>query len=549
MSGSCGRRSLLRRPRRALGAAPFRTAAALVLVCAPLLVFVPAASAAPITVTCNGGGCGSGWYQTSVAVAFAWDPVGFVPPASQGCLGANVTSDGTFSYSCDVNYNTGGTASLSVTVKRDATAPTVTGGSPSRGSDSNGWYNHPVAITFNGSDATSGIASCSGPSYGGPDTASASFSGTCTDQAGNTSAPVSFGPIKYDATPPSVSISLSRGPDAGNWYNHPVDFSAHGSDNLSGVASCSSGTIPGGTGASCTDAAGNTGSASVGVPYDATAPSISSVTFDRPPDSNGWYNHPVQVVFHGSDGGSGIGSCSTVTYSGPDTSSTTVGGSCSDNAGNSTTGTSPAFEYDSTPPTIGNVGTDWDDGTATLSWTASADTKEVEIDRAPGKDGAATTMVFKGLASTFEDTGLQNKVKYLYTITGFDDAGNKAVDSVSIIPGAKLYSPARSSNVKSPPLLAWRPYPGATYYNVQLYFGVGNTYRRLASLDVSGKKVLSAWPLQPRYRLAKTWKWNKKKRSLAPGHYRWYVFPGIGKKSANKYGPLIGSSDFYVVKR
>ena len=39
--------------------------------------------------------------------------------------------------------------------------------------------------------------------------------------------------------------------------------------------------------------------------YDASAPSIDSVTFDRPPDSNGWYNHPVQVVFHGSDGGSG----------------------------------------------------------------------------------------------------------------------------------------------------------------------------------------------------------------------------------------------------
>ena len=67
--------------------------------------------------------------------------------------------------------------------------------------------------------------------------------------------------FKYDATPPSVSIALARGPDAGDWYNHPVDFTATGSDNLSGIASCSGGTIGGGGSgtASCTDNAGNSG--------------------------------------------------------------------------------------------------------------------------------------------------------------------------------------------------------------------------------------------------------------------------------------------------
>ena len=520
----------------------------LALVCTPLLVFAPAASAVPISVTCNGGGCATGWYTASVTVAFAWDPAGV--SMTQSCDTNTVSGDTTgWSRTCIVTYTNGSSSQLGVTIKKDSTPPSVSGGSPSRGPDSNGWYNHPVGINFNGNDATSGIASCSGPSYAGPDTTNASFSGTCTDNAGNTSAPANFGPIKYDATPPSVSIALSRGPDRGSWYNHPVDFSAQGSDNLSGVASCSSGTIPGASGASCTDNAGNTGSAGVAVSYDASGPSIDSITFDRPPDSNGWYNHPVQVAFNGSDGGSGIASCSTVTYGGPDTASTTVNGNCSDNAGNSTGATSPAFKYDSTPPTLTNVGTDWDDGTATLSWTASADTKEIDVDRAPGKDGAASTTVFKGLASSFEDTGLENKVKYLYTITGLDEAGNKAVDTVTIIPGAKLYSPARGSNVTSAPLLAWRPIAGATYYNVQLYFGVANAFRRVASVVVSGRKVLSAWPVQPHYRLKKTWKWNKKNRSLARGHYRWYVYPGLGKRSANKYGPLIGASDFYVVKR
>lgn len=529
----------------------WRYACALVLVCAPVLVFVPAASAAPITATCNGGGCSSGWYNTNVLLAFTWDPVGYVPPASQGCLGANVASDGTFSFTCTVHYDTGGDASLSVTVKRDANPPAVNGASFSRGPDANGWYSHPFSVSFSGTDpgSGSGIASCSSPSYGGPDTGGATLTGTCSDQAGNVSAAASSAVFKYDATPPSVSVSLSRGPDSGDWYNQPVAFSASGADSLSGLASCTSGTFPGSQSASCTDSAGNVGSAGVSVKYDGSGPTIDSISFDRAPDSNGWYNHPVQIVFHGSDGGSGIGSCTAVTYTGPDTANTTVNGNCRDNAGNSTGGASAPFKYDSTPPTITNVGTDWDDGTATLSWRASPDTREIAVERAPGKDGAALSTLFKGLASTFQDTGLQNKVKYAYTITGFDEAGNKAVETVSIVPGAKLYSPARGGAVSSPPLLAWRPVEGASYYNLQLYFGVGNALRRVASVAVSGRKVLSAWPVQPRYRLKKTWKYKGKKRTLARGHYRWYVYPGLGKRSANKYGPVIGSSDFFVRKR
>jgi hypothetical protein len=523
----------------------------LLLVCVPLLILAPAASAAPLTVTCNGGACSPGWYKVNITVAFAWDPVGVT--STSGCDTQTISSDMSRHFHCVVSYD--GTpptqAIADFDVQRDATPPTVTGASPTRGPDSNGWYNHPVGINFNGSDATSGLAGCNSTTYGGPDSAGASFAGTCTDNAGNVSAPASFGPIKYDATPPAVGLSLSRGPDSNGWYNHPVDFHASGTDNLSGIASCNSGTI-GGSGsvaASCTDAAGNSGSAGTSVNYDASAPSIDRVTLDRPADSNGWYNHPVHVTFHGTDGGSGISSCTDTSYSGPDTSSTTVNGTCTDRAGNRVSGTSPAFKYDSTPPTITNLGFDWDDGTATLTWTASPDTTAIEIDRTPGTAGADPSAVFKGLASSFEDTGLTNKVKYVYTINGFDEAGNKATDSVSIIPGAKLYSPARGTTLKSPPLLAWRPVVGAAYYNVQLYYGVGATMRRLSSVGVSGRKVMSVWPLQPRYRLKKAWKFKGKARKLAPGHYRWYVYPGVGKRTANKYGPLIGASDFFIAKR
>jgi hypothetical protein len=523
---------------------------ALAAVLLPLLIVVPSAAAAPIDVTCNGGGCSTDWYKTNVTVAFTWDPAGVT--ATQGCDTNTVSGDTAgWSRTCIVTYTNGSQASLGVTIKRDATPPAVTGASATRGPDSNGWYNHPVSIVFNGSDATSGLAGCSSSTYAGPDTGAVSFNGSCTDNAGNASGSMTSGSIKYDATPPSVSFSLARGPDANGWYNHPVDFNASGSDNLSGIASCTSGTVggDGSASASCTDNAGNTASAGASVNYDASAPSIDSVALDRPPDSNGWYNHPVRVTFHGSDGGSGIASCSDVTYQGPDTGGTTVNGTCTDNAGNRASGASPSFKYDSTPPTITGVGADWDDGTATLTWTSSPDTKQIEIDRTPGTAGADSSAVFKGLASRFEDTGLTNKVKYVYTITGSDEAGNKATESVSIVPGAKLYSPARGSVVKSPPLLAWRSVPGASYYNLQVYYGVSaKSLRRVASINVSGRKVLSAWPLQSRYRLKKSWTFNGKKRTLAKGRYRWYVYPGLGKRTAHKYGPLIGQSDFVVAK-
>ena len=67
---------------------------------------------------------------------------------------------------------------------RDVQSPTATV-APARGPDSNGWYNHPVASALSAS-SFSGIASCSSTTYAGPNTAGATVSGTCTDNAGKT---------------------------------------------------------------------------------------------------------------------------------------------------------------------------------------------------------------------------------------------------------------------------------------------------------------------------------------------------------------------------
>jgi hypothetical protein len=96
-------------------------------------------------------------------------------------------------------------------LKYDATAPQVSGASPARAADANGWFNHPLTISFQGIDATSGVDACTEAGYSGPDNADAAVTGSCSDRAGNQSGSGGFG-LKYDATPPGLSdVSVKAG--------------------------------------------------------------------------------------------------------------------------------------------------------------------------------------------------------------------------------------------------------------------------------------------------------------------------------------------------
>ncbi|MDQ6796774.1 MAG: hypothetical protein M3011_01905 [Actinomycetota bacterium] len=163
--------------------------------------------------------------------------------------------------------------------------------------------------------------------------------------------------VKIDKTPPAnVAFTTDRPTDHNGWYNHPFDATWTGTDALSGIASCTTltyggpdttgGSIPGG----CTDVAGNTTTVPLAFRYDGTAPVNVHGVAARPPDSNGWYNHPVTVTFTGDDATSGIDTCTSSTYSGPDTAGVVLAGSCTDKAGN-TTAANFALRYDHTPPT------------------------------------------------------------------------------------------------------------------------------------------------------------------------------------------------------
>jgi HYR domain len=95
---------------------------------------------------------------------------------------------------------------------------------------------------------------------------------------------------------------------------------------------------------------------------------------------------------------------------------------------------------------------------------------------------------------------------------------------------AALYSPAAGEVLSTPPLLAWRRVPRATYYNIQLFR--------------NGHKILSAWPSRPRLQLHHRWIHRGRRMNLTSGTYVWFVWPGFGDLARAQYGPRLGRSTF-----
>ena len=127
-----------------------------------------------------------GWFNRDVTLQWAWWDEESDVTSTSGCETAviGVDTPGT-TYTCTATTE-GGSSSLSATVKRDATAPTATITSPQFTLYDLGDVVQPA---FTCSDATSGVASCSGSTNGQPiDTSSAgyhSFGVAMTDRAGN----------------------------------------------------------------------------------------------------------------------------------------------------------------------------------------------------------------------------------------------------------------------------------------------------------------------------------------------------------------------------
>lgn len=514
-----------------------RALAGLAAVVAAALCFAGAAGAVPPApqphCSPDPESC-DGWFRGDVSITWSFDP-GWT---SISCDGSPVTGDTTgTSRTCSVTYSSG-TVSTTVTIKRDGTPPTVAAAA-SRGPDQNGWYNRAVAVNFTGTDATSGIESCSSPTYSGPDGSGVSVSGGCTDKAGNTAS--SSLAVRYDATGPSVNARPERGPDAAGWYRRAVGVAFTGSDATSGVASCSNGSYSGPDNAqaavngTCVDVAGNSGGSSFALKYDATAPTAAAAA-DRAPDQNGWYNHALTVKFAGTDALSGLAACDNpVVYKGPDRAKANVEGKCRDVAGNVSGAAQLGFRYDGTAPSLRGLTVDTGDGFAKITVSVAADASMIEIARVPGLKGSKRTVVYRGRARTFTDRKVKNGVKYWYAVRALDEAGNDMLKAVSALPRLPVFAPKLGSVVSGPPLVAWTPVRKARFYNLQVY--VGST------------KVFTTWLTQTRYRLPRAWQFEGAQRELVAGRYRVLIWPAFGTRSKPRYGKLLGTTSFVIRHR
>ncbi len=272
-------------------------------------------------------------------------------------------------------------------------------------------------------------------------------------------------------------------------------------------------------------------SVKVTILVDRTPPQGITAAFSRPPDPSGWYTSPVAVSFGGTDGTSGIASCPSVVYAGPDSTTALAQGGCRDHAGNQSPPLAVPLRYDATPPVLRIVPAQPGDGFSVIRWTASSDAR-LRVSRSPGLGGARKSVVFRGRASAFVNSRVENGRAYRYEVQAVDQAGNVSTLPVMTRPGRRVLQPARGAHVSGAPLLRWTAVSRTRYYNVQL--------RR------DGRKVMTAWPTRPMLRLKSGWQYAGSLQGLVPGFYRWDVWPGIGRREAGRFGSRIGTGTFIV---
>jgi hypothetical protein len=340
--------------------------------------------------------------------------------------------------------------------------------------------------------------------------------------------------------PPVISVTISGTLGLNGWYksNVTVNWQVDGETRSEGCDTRNLTVDTPLTAITCSafnDNDNTETSQTVRIKLDKTAPAVGTV-LERQADANGWYNRPLTVGFTGTDATSGMGTCTSVRYAGPDSAAALVSGSCSDVAGNSAPASFP-FKYDATAPSMFSVNATHGNRSAHISWRKSNDTRVVEVFRSPGRNGQGESGIYRGTGNGVKDSGLVVGRKYEYRVIGVDEAANRAEQKFGFVATGALLSPTPGQQItmKNPPTLAWARAKRASYYNVQLIR--------------AGRRILSAWPARPSFRLRRTWLYKGQRYRLQPGVYRWYVWPGYGRISAARYAKrALGSSSFVVTK-
>ena len=324
----------------------------------PLTTETPQDTTPPtITAVATPRANANGWNKTNVTVRFVCADTGSgiatcPAPTIVSGEGANQVISGI------ATDKAGNTATASITVNIDKTAPIVTA-TPSPAANADGWNNGPVVVTFSATDALSGLApgSLTAPVTLSTDVTNRSVTGHATDLAGNVGSVTRSG-INIDQRKPSITVALSPAANSRGFLHASVTAHFTCTDARSGIASCPPDQVIATEGANQTvsgtaiDKAGNTTSVTSG-PFsiDLGAPTIA-VTLSPAANANGWNNGPVTAHFTCADTGAGIATCPPDQVVTTDGANQTVSGTATDNAGKTASVTSVPFSIDSSSPAV-----------------------------------------------------------------------------------------------------------------------------------------------------------------------------------------------------
>jgi len=146
----------------------------------------------------------NGWYRTSVTVTWSATDAESGIKSSSGCGQTVLTTDTAgVTMTCSATNGAGLSAAASVTIKIDQTPP-VASATVTPPANANGWNNGTATVFFSGTDNLSGIDFCFAPIALASEGAGQTVAGTCTDKAGNVSAPATA-TVNIDKTPPVIS--------------------------------------------------------------------------------------------------------------------------------------------------------------------------------------------------------------------------------------------------------------------------------------------------------------------------------------------------------
>ena len=225
-----------------------------------------------------------------------------------------------------------------------ATKPVVTAASRRAPPTSNGWYNRAVSVAFAGSDPTAGIESCTSATYAGPDSGAASLAGTCTRPRRQRQRARSATGSSTTRPRPQVTARGSGSRGERRWLVQPLGRLR---DPAAPTRPRASRRVRRSTlqRAGLRDRERSRARAATGPATPPAARSRSSTTPRAPTVTRGdggarcGRRRLVQPPGRGrlqrhGPGSRGVDTCSTVSYSGPDSAAASVPGTCTDQAGN-----------------------------------------------------------------------------------------------------------------------------------------------------------------------------------------------------------------------